>query len=29
MEYRTADAVGRTRVQVTPEVVIEDKFLRS
>jgi hypothetical protein len=29
MEYRLADAVGRTRIQVTPEVVIEDKFLRT
>jgi len=29
MEYGTSDAVGRVRVQVTPEVVIEDKFLRT
>jgi hypothetical protein len=29
MEYSTSDAVGRIRVQVAPEVVIEDKFLRT
>lgn len=29
VEYGTSDAVGRVRVQVTPEVVIEDKFLRT
>jgi hypothetical protein len=29
MEYGTADAVGRARIQVTPELVIEDKFLRT
>jgi hypothetical protein len=27
MEYRTTDAVGCTRIQVTPVVVVEDKFL--
>ncbi|WP_212988150.1 hypothetical protein [Actinoplanes auranticolor] len=29
MEYGTSDAVGRVRIQVTPEVVIEDKYLRT
>ncbi|MFC4069983.1 hypothetical protein [Actinoplanes subglobosus] len=29
MEYGTSDAAGCVRVQVTPEVVIEDKFLRT
>ncbi|MCA2217665.1 hypothetical protein [Jidongwangia harbinensis] len=29
LEYGTSDAVGRVRVQVTHEVVIEDKFLRT
>ena len=29
VEYGTSDAVGRVRVQATPKVVIEDKFLRT
>jgi len=29
VEYGTSDAVGRVRVQVTPEVLIEEKFLRT
>jgi hypothetical protein len=29
MEYGSSDAAGRVCVQVTPEVAIEDKFLRT
>ncbi len=29
VEYGTSDAVGRVRVQTTPKVVIEEKFLRT
>ncbi len=29
MEYRASDAEGRARIQVSPEVVIRDTFLRA
>ena len=29
VEYRAANAVGRARIEVTPAVMIEDKFLRT